>query len=66
LYHLAVFISGEEVWLSAECVGLSEGLLRSSQLESTLQLVQVKAALEIRLQEWIASFETLLLLDLDR
>ena len=64
LYHLAVFVSGEEFWLSAEAVGLSEGLLRRSQLESTLQLVQVQAALENRLQEWIASFETLLLLAL--
>ena len=64
MYHLAVFVSGEEFWLSAEAVGLSEGLLRRSQLESTLQLVQVQAALENRLQEWIASFETLLLLAL--
>jgi hypothetical protein len=61
-----MFVRGEEVWLSAECVGLFEGLLRNSQLVSTLKVLKGHVALEIRLQEWIVSFETLLLLALDR
>ena len=65
LYHLAVFVRAEEVWLSAAGVGYYERLLRRSQLECTLQLLQVQGALESRLQEWIASFDTLLLLELD-